>query len=122
MERIEIKTADGLVECNYAKNIFDLMDGLFRDMSRPLLMEIEFLLRPITISTKKREKYVLPELTILTFNKERRLVRRMDKLREGLRIPMTFDEKYVLEIPSNTNGLKNIETLEFRKIKDIKKQ
>lgn len=118
MKKIKIKVENGEVECNYAKSIVDLMDGLFKDMSKPLLMEVDFMLRPITISTKPRGKVMLPELMILTFDKDKNLLRRMNSICSDLKIPMIFKEKYILEVPMNLRidyeKITNIRKLDFR--------
>jgi hypothetical protein len=126
MRKIRIKLNKTEIEANYTKNIFELMDGLFRDMTKPLLMEFDFILRPITISTNSRKSkkfgtpekiFNLPVLDILTFNPQFNRVRTIKNVENGVKIPMKFKEKYVLEVPKNINipfeEIYKIEKLEF---------
>jgi hypothetical protein len=120
MKKVKVKTNGLEVECNYTKNVFELIDGLFLDKSKPLIMEFDYLLRPITISTKSRRGFNLPILSILTFDKDFNIIRKLDKIQNNLKIQMMFKEKYVFEIPNDLKLPKEIFQIKKLQFKEIK--
>jgi hypothetical protein len=78
-------------------------------------MELDFLIRPATLSTKPRGDIHLPEFKIMTFDKNMELMRKIDYVREGVKVPTVFDEKFILEIPMNDSYkiLERIRKLKF---------
>jgi hypothetical protein len=122
MKSIEIKALNGSIRCNYTKNVMELIDGLYRDQSKPLLMEINIFIRPITISTKSRGHPLfgkisnLPIIDIVTFDKDFNRVRGIKNVPNEKNIRMMLKEKYILEIPQglpNTDGLLSLQKLIF---------
>lgn len=115
MRIVKIKTGKKeFVKCNYTKTFFELMKGMFADSTKPLLMEINFLLRPTIITTNSRRGISLPVLDILTFDKKFNLIRRLEKIPNEKNILMKFREKYILEIP-------HLKTPRYRSLAKIKK-
>ena len=119
MKTITIDTGKEQIEANYTKSLFELIDGMFRDSTKPLLMEFHFMFRPTKISTKSREHrgrvFQLPRIGMLTFDKKMALVRRLDELPEESEIPTLFKEQYVLEVPYGMMGkFDNLKELSFR--------
>ncbi len=113
MRQIKIKTpGKNWIRCNYTKNFFELLDGMFKDSTKPLLMEFHFLLRPAIITTESRGTRHLPILDILTFDKNFKLIRKLENIKNEKLTLMKFNEKYILEIPHAKR---------FKKLSEIKK-
>ena len=125
MKKIKIKLNNSSFEANYTKDIFELMDGLFKDATKPLLMEFNFILRPVPIDTNSRRSrkifrggnpiqiFHLPIIDILTFNPQFKRVRVIKDVQNDVILPMKISEKYVLEVPKNL-------TLPFDSIQELK--
>lgn len=103
MKRILIQCNGREIEANYTKSMGELMSGLFKDPSRPLLMEFHFIFRPVKISSRSRSAggrtTQLPQFGMVTFDKKFDEVRRFPSVEQEIDMQMFFDEKYILEVP-----------------------
>lgn len=100
MRRVKIVLPDGTqFEANHARKLSELIDGLFADPTVPLLMEIPFLLRGISITTKPRGEKSIPMISIVTFDRSMRRVSSFGSVMPGSNVKTTPREKWVLEIP-----------------------
>jgi hypothetical protein len=126
MKKIRIKLKKGYFTANYTNNIFELIDGLFKDAKYPLLMEFHRILRPCPIDTNSRRSrkitkdgkpkqiFALPIIDIITFNPEFKRVRLKKDIENDVIVPMLVEEKYVLEVPKNLR-------LDYKKIRELRK-
>ena len=96
-----------------------LIDGLWNDMKRPLLMEFHPMIRRHGYSINSFDRWGnrLPRFTMQSYDEQGARVKRYAQFPEMSEIGMGSEEKWVLEVPEGTDAaLDDLERLEFREI------